>query len=116
MPPHPPTTTRSPVVSPSRPCPPAAPYEVPPLRWPSRPAAPPSPRMRRRTTDERQGDPLGPHRGVRSHVPDDVQEGGHRAVPLREAADRPAVPRPAPAQPLARRAGEVHRLRAVRLG
>ena len=36
--------------------------------------------------------------------------------PVREAAHRAALPRPAPAQPLARRAGEVHRLRAVRLG
>ena len=36
--------------------------------------------------------------------------------PDREGAHRAALPRPAPAQPLARRAGEVHRLRAVRLG
>ena len=33
-----------------------------------------------------------------------------------QEADRAAVPRPAPAQPVARRPGEVHRLRAVRLG
>ena len=40
-----------------------------------------------------------------------------RAVPLREGQPHGAeVPRPAPAQPLARRAGEVHRLRAVRVG
>ena len=38
------------------------------------------------------------------------------AVPGGEAADRAAFPRPSPAQPLARRPGEVHRLRAVRLG
>ena len=63
-----------------------------------------------------QGAALGPGRRVRGHLPDDVQEGRHRAVPVREAAHRAALPRPAPAQPLARRPGEVHRLRAVRLG
>ena len=36
--------------------------------------------------------------------------------PEEKRADRAALPRPAPAQPVARRAGEVHRLRAVRLG
>ena len=36
--------------------------------------------------------------------------------PEGEKADRPPVPRPAPAQPLAGRPGEMHRLRAVRLG
>ena len=37
-------------------------------------------------------------------------------VPGGEAADRAAVPRPPPAQPVAGRAGEMHRLRAVRVG
>ena len=36
--------------------------------------------------------------------------------PEEQAADRAAVPRPPPAQPVAGRAGEMHRLRAVRLG
>ena len=36
--------------------------------------------------------------------------------PEEKKADRAALPRPARAQPAPRRAGEVHRLRAVRLG
>ena len=36
--------------------------------------------------------------------------------PFEKMPDRAEVPRPAPAQPLARRSGEVHRVRAVRLG
>ncbi|MEZ5191613.1 MAG: hypothetical protein R2734_03190 [Nocardioides sp.] len=44
------------------------------------------------------------------------RKGRHGAVPVREAAHRPALPRPSPAQPLARRSGEVRGLRAVRLG
>ena len=63
-----------------------------------------------------QGTALGPGRRVRRHLPDDVQEGRHRAVPRGEEAHRAALPRPAPAQPPARRAREVHRLRAVRVG
>ena len=59
---------------------------------------------------------LGSHRRVRGDLPDDVQEGRHRAVPVREAADGAALPRPPPAQPVARRSREVHRLRAVRVG
>ena len=43
-------------------------------------------------------------------------QGRHRAVPLREAADRAPLPRASPAQPLARRSREVHRLRALRVG
>ncbi len=39
-----------------------------------------------------------------------------RAVPGGQEADRAALPRPPPAQPPPRRAGEVRRLRAVRLG
>ncbi len=46
----------------------------------------------------------------------DLQADGHRAVPLREGADQAALPRSAPAQPVPGRPGEVHRLRAVRLG
>ena len=63
-----------------------------------------------------EGTALGPGRRVRGHVSDDVPQGRHRAVPLREEPHRSALPRPAPAEPLARRAREVHRLRAVRLG
>ena len=36
--------------------------------------------------------------------------------PLKPKVTAPAVPRPAPAQPLAGRAGEVRRVRVVRLG
>ena len=36
--------------------------------------------------------------------------------PFEKLPDGPALPRSAPAQPVARRPGEVHRLRAVRLG
>ncbi len=36
--------------------------------------------------------------------------------PFEKMPDGAALPRPAPAQPLARRPREVHRLRAVRLG
>ena len=54
--------------------------------------------------------------GVRCHLLDDVQEADHRAVPRGQEGDRAALPRPAPAQPASGRAGEVRRLRAVRLG
>ena len=103
-------------------------YPVPPMpggRPPGggAPAADATPRTTATSEEHRvstsalaQGAVLGPGRGVRGDLPDDVQEGRHRAVPVREEADRAALPRPAPAQPLARRAGEVHRLRAVRLG
>ena len=84
---------------------------------PTRPSDPrPQPCIARRRDADPQGAVLGPGRRVRGHLPDDVPQGGHRAVPVREEADRPALPRPAPAQPLAGRAREVHRLRAVRLG
>ena len=81
-----------------------------------RPSTGPPPPMGSVTDAHPQGTVLGPDRGLRGHLPDDVPQGRHRAVPVREEADRAALPRPAPAQPLARRAGEVHRLRAVRLG
>ena len=68
---------------------------------------------RRESLREQFWDPIA---GFGVDLPDHVQEGGHRAVPVREEADGAALPRPAPAQPVARRAGEVHRLRAVRLG
>ena len=54
--------------------------------------------------------------GLRRHLLDDVQEGVHRGVPGRLPAGRAALPRPARAQPAPGRAGEVRRLRAVRLG
>ncbi len=63
-----------------------------------------------------QGTALGPDRGFRGHVPHHVQEDRHLPVPVREAADRASLPRAAPAQPLAGRSREVHRLRAVRMG
>ena len=58
-----------------------------------------------------------PHRpGLRRHLRADVPQGDHRAVPVRAEGDQAALPRPARAQPAPRRAGEVRRLRAVRLG
>ena len=61
-------------------------------------------------------DLLEPAQGIRRHVRHDVQEGRDRAVPRGEEAHRAALPRPSRAQPAPRRAREVHRLRAVRLG
>ncbi len=81
---------------------------------------PPMPDRPKKTGRSADGVPertaLGPGRRVRGHLPDDVPQGGHRAVPLREVPHRAAVPRTSPAQPVARRAREVHRLRAVRVG
>ena len=57
-----------------------------------------------------EGTALGPGRRFRGDVPDHVPQGGHRAVPRGQAADRAPVPRTPPAQPLARRPGEVRRL------
>ena len=54
--------------------------------------------------------------GFGGHVRHDVQEAAHRGVPGEAGSGRQALPRPASAQPVSRRAGEVHRLRAVRLG
>ena len=45
-----------------------------------------------------------------------VQEAHYRVLPRGEGADRAALSRPPPAQPPCGRPGEVHRLRAVRLG
>ena len=86
---------------------------VAPVTHPTRPS--PRPRPRRLDADPERA-VLGPDRGVRSHLPDDLPQGGHRGLPQGQEAHGPAVPRPAPAEPLARRPGEVHRLRAVRLG
>ncbi len=57
-----------------------------------------------------QGPVLGPDRGFRGDVPDHVQEGRHGGVPLREEGDGSSLPWPPPAQPVAGRPGEVHRL------
>ena len=59
---------------------------------------------------------LNPIKGFGVTFQRDVQEGRDRLVPGGKAADRAAVPRSPPAQPVAGRAGEMHRLRAVRLG
>ena len=70
------------------------------------------------TADRRSSMPkfLDADRRFRGHVRDHVQEADHRGVSGEARTGRQALPRPSPAQPLPRRAGEVHRLRAVRLG
>ena len=98
----------------------------------ARPARPRRSRRRREATtmaDDRAGGPrrrrratagpaaaLGFAQGLRADLLDDVQEGLHPAVPVRLLPDRAALPRPARAEPAPGRAGEVRRLRAVRLG
>ena len=54
--------------------------------------------------------------GFGGHLRDHVQEADHRGVPGEAGPGRAALPRPPPAEPVSRRAGEVHRLRAVRMG
>ena len=54
--------------------------------------------------------------GLRRHLRADLPQGDDRGVPRGPQGDQAALPRPARAQPAPRRAGEVRRLRAVRLG
>ena len=74
------------------------------------------PSKRQPETEGAQPGLLDSGRRLRRHVRHDVQEAEHREVPGGEEADRAALPRPPPAQPAPGRPGEVHRLRAVRLG
>ena len=79
---------------------------------PSRPSPPP-PKGRNPDGTPR---PVG---RFRRHVQHDVPQDLHAGLPAREGqgeGHHAALPRPAPAQPLARRPGEVRRLRAVRVG
>ena len=59
---------------------------------------------------------LRPGRGLRRDLQDDVPQDLHHRLSQRAAPHGSEIPRSAPAQPLARRTGEVRRLRAVRLG
>jgi len=55
-------------------------------------------------------------KGFRVTFSNMFKEADHGAVPGKTRTRRTALSRPPPAQPVSRRAGEVHRLRAVCLG
>ncbi len=67
-------------------------------------------RLQGRPADVRRG------QGVRPDLLADVPEGRDREVPRGHEADGAALPRPARPEPAPRRAGEVRRVRAVRVG
>ncbi len=58
--------------------------------------------------------PLGNRQGFRRHLPADLQQADHAAVPGVQAAGLPAFPRPPQAAPARERAREVCRLLALR--